>query len=235
MLVWKYYGKVNKMDKIKILIVDDHPVVSEGLTTILSYKDQNIEIIGTAIDGVEAINMYAEYKPDIILMDIKMPNCDGIAATRKILARDPSAKIIMLTTFDDVELINNALDTGAKGYLMKDSKSDQILQAIRSVKQGNILMSNHVADVMRDKKKDNLDAIDELNRQRLDSLSFRHKEILILMADGLSNTEIGESLYISEKTVRNYVSIIYDYLDIHTRPHVILWAQRYRKYLGRKR
>ncbi len=219
------------MDIIKVLIVDDHPVVSEGLTTILSYKDQSINIVGTAVDGNEAIRMNIELKPDIILMDIKMPNCDGIEATKKIIQHDSSARILMLTTFDDVELINDALDAGAKGYLMKDSKSDQILQAIQSVVKGNILMSSHVADVMRGEKKDKLDSLSDLDKQRLESLAFRHKEILILIADGHSNTEIGETLYISEKTVRNYVSIIYDYLDIHSRPQVILWAQKHRENL----
>ncbi len=219
------------MDKIKVLIVDDHPIVSEGLTTILSYKDQRIDVVGIARDGNEAIRLNRELSPDIILMDIKMPNCDGIEATRKITQHDSSARILVLTTFDDIDLINDALDAGAKGYLMKDSKSDQILQAIQSVVQGNILMSSHVADVMRDKKKDKLGSISKLDRQRLDSLAFRHKEILTLMADGHSNPEIGESLYISEKTVRNYVSIIYDYLDIHTRPQVILWAQKNKKNL----
>jgi DNA-binding NarL/FixJ family response regulator len=210
-------------DKIRILVVDDHPVFLEGLCTVFSLKDTEIEIVGTACDGRQAVEREQETQPDVVLLDVKMPMMNGVEAARIMAERRPEIKIIMLTSFDERELIAEALQVGAQGYLLKDTPIDQLIEAIKTVYHGNVLMSPQVAEKL---------CIPVSNRvpaplpppKEITELSVREREVLSRMARGQDNTQIADELFLSDKTVRNYVSHIYDVLGIHKRTQVVLWA-----------
>jgi DNA-binding NarL/FixJ family response regulator len=220
-----------------VLLVDDHPVFLEGLFTILSLRDPEIEVVGTATNGREALDAAEELAPDVILLDIKMPVMDGVDVARILKDRMPSIAIIMLTTFDDRPLIRSALQAGATGYLLKDAEAGQIVDAIKHVTRENIVISGDLAirlsagepSVERadTNTKSDQSAYPEATKhdvEIIEELSERQRDILRLLARGLSNHEISRELFLSEKTVRNYVSQIYEMLNIHTRTKVALWA-----------
>jgi len=230
------------MKRIRVLIADDHPIFLEGLKTFISLEDPGIEIVATATNGREAVEGERLHQPDVVLMDIKMPVMDGIAAALAMRARRPGVKIIMLTTFDDRELIANAIRAGAKGYLLKDARADEVVRAIRTVHEGNMLILDVAADKLFQRTENaagGRDARPEVDGRgpakpagarsaplpaEFCALTEREREILSLIARGFSDAEIGEELFISEKTVRNYVSHIYEILDAPSRAHAIRWA-----------
>ena len=215
---------------IRVLVADDHPVFLEGLCRVLSLNENKIEVLCTAENGEDAIRKEKEYKPDVVLLDIKMPGINGVEATKAIKANRPNVKVIMLTTFDDKDLIQGALKAGANGYILKDTHPDQLIQSIISVYEGNILLSEKVAASMEweqeDKKKDR--GGKKIDKDPYKDFSKRDRDILRLMSQGKDNFEIAEELFISEKTVRNYVSNIYDKLGVHSRTKVVLWALKNR-------
>lgn len=213
-----------------MLIADDHPVFLEGLCRVLSLNENEIEVVCTAEDGEDAIRKERAYKPDVVLLDIKMPGINGVEATRAIKSNHPNVKVIMLTTFNDRDLIEGALKAGANGYILKDTHPDQLIQSILSVYEGNVLLSEKVAASMeweQGEQKHGRD-VKKIDRDPYKDFSKRDRDILRLMAQGKDNSEIAEELFISEKTVRNYVSNIYDRLGMHSRTKVVLWALRNR-------
>jgi DNA-binding NarL/FixJ family response regulator len=209
------------MAKIRVLIVDDHPVFLEGLTTILSLRDSDIEVVGTALNGAEAIEKDAQLDPDVVLLDIKMPVLDGVAVARRLRERRPAVKIIILTTFDDRELIRAAIGAGAKGYLLKDADAAQIIEAIKHVHRENVVLSGDLALRLSSRP---TEGEGERAAPEAEELSARELQILRLIAEGKRNSEIGRELSLSEKTVRNYVTHIYEVLNVHTRTRAALWA-----------
>ncbi|MBS4172975.1 response regulator transcription factor [Bacillus sp. FJAT-49736] len=213
---------------IKIIIVDDQPLVREGLGSLLNLRPE-IEVVGTAGDGLEALDIAQEKKPDIVLMDIRMPNMNGVEGTRALLDKLPNLKVLMLTTFNDSDLIYDALQQGASGYLLKDMSTDTIVQSIMTVFYGGIVLprdfTNQVLEEKR-RKEDTNSKSDELP-SLLKELTERELEVLKYLGLGLNNKEIANTLYITEGTVKNHVSNIIQKLNIRDRTQAAIFAVRY--------
>ena len=208
------------MGTIRLLIADDHPLFLEGLCAVLPFKDPHLEVVGIAVDGAEAVEKARELRPDIVLLDIKMPRMSGVEAAREILRSDRDTRIIMLTTFDDRELIVDAMEAGAKGFLLKDTPTSQIIQGIHAVHDGQVLMSEAAAAKLHWGHA----AQPSPPPKELAQMSSSERAVLRLMAEGKDNEEIAAALQLSEKTVRNYVSLIYDILGVNNRTQAVLWA-----------
>lgn len=210
---------------IKLLIVDDQALFREGLSTLLSVWD-DLEVVGEASNGQEALHATAQLAPDVILMDIRMPILDGVAATRRLHADHPQAKVIMLTTFDDDEYVFEGLRAGAVGYLLKDVASDKLVEAIRAAARGDSFLepsvaAKVVAELTRLQASPTSDS--RASRQPLaEPLSERELEILGLIATGASNKEIAAQLYIAEGTVKNHVTNILGKMDVRDRTQAAL-------------
>lgn len=215
------------MEKIRVLLVDDQTLFVESLKTVLRTKAKDIVVIGVAFDGPKALELVAAERPDLTLMDVRMPGMTGVEATRAIKERFPEAKVLMLTTFDDDDYVVEALKLGAVGYLLKDTPPAELIMAIRAVHEGGVLISPKVAAKIVDKL--SLPPVKERTHPGNDSpsisddLSNREKEVLQLLAQGFDNKEIATRLVIAEQTVKNHVSIIYSKLGVHDR------LQAYRK------
>ncbi len=210
---------------IKVLIADDQEVVRQGLATLLAYHE-NLEIVGQASNGAETCVLAKELKPDVILMDIRMPECDGITATETILRENPSIKVLILTTFDDDELIIKALKAGASGYLLKDTKSDRIAAGIQTVLDGGVLLGPSAASKVVSRLNSAQRRASGKRSHLEGTLSERKIEVLKLVGQGRSNSEIAETLHISEGTVKNYVSQIFEQLGVRDRVQAALIAQK---------
>lgn len=208
------------MEPIKILIADDHPVVREGLSAMLS-KEQDIQVVGEAGNGAEAINKAKELQPDIVLMDLRMPEVDGVEAMRQIGTENPDIKFIVLTTYDNDEYIFKGIEAGARAYLLKDAPREELFKAIRAVYRGESLIQPAIAGKV-------LERFAELSRQARvpDALSERELEVLRLMAKGAANKEIAAGLYISESTVKTHIQSIFQKLGVSDRTEAVTRAIR---------
>ncbi|GAA2644837.1 response regulator transcription factor [Streptomyces vastus] len=207
-------------DAIKVLLVDDHQVVRRGLRTFLEIQD-DIEVVGEASDGTEGVDQAEELKPDVVLMDVKMPGMDGVAALRRLRELDNPARVLIVTSFTEQRTVVPALRAGAAGYVYKDVDPDALAGAIRSVHAGHILLQPEVADALLSQEDSNL------GQGRGGSLTEREREVLGLIADGRSNREIARALVLSEKTVKTHVSNILMKLDLADRTQAALWAVRH--------
>ena len=206
---------------MKIVIVDDDCLVSEALKTILEVNE-DVQVFATGMDGRDAVKMFGEYKPDVLLMDIRMKNMSGLEASAEILKADPDANILLLTTFLDDEYIVKALRLGAKGYLLKQDYAS-ILPALRAVHSGQTVFGQEIVSKIPDliRKKEEFD----YNSYEIND---REKEIIRLIAEGYSNKEIAAELYLSEGTVRNYLSSILDKLQLRDRTQVAVFYYKHR-------
>lgn len=196
---------------MKLLIVDDDPLVCHSLQLLLG-KEPDFDVIGTALNGEEAVRISRCDKPDVVLLDIQMPVMDGIAAAKAIKQTSPSIQILMLTTFQDERNIRLALQAGAEGYLLKSSSIDQMANQIRTVASGAMVLSPAV-----------LQTIMEPSTEALDGLTERETDILERVAQGMSNKEISEQLYLSPGTVRNIVTVILDKLELRDRTQLAVY------------
>ena len=205
---------------IRVLIADDQTLFRSGLARLLA-EDPRITICGQAVDGDDAIAKSAALKPDVILMDLKMPGVDGVEATAKIVAAQPAVKVLILTTFDTDSFVLQALRAGASGYVLKDAEPAAIASSIMAVVAGERVMASAVANRV-------LDMLTGAStpKEFYDGLTGREIEILKLIATGKPNKQIAFSLKISEKTVRNHISHIYEKLEIYDRAQAVLYAVR---------
>ncbi|CAM5275342.1 Transcriptional regulatory protein LiaR [Streptomyces rimosus subsp. rimosus] len=205
---------------IRVLLVDDHQVVRRGLRTFLEVQD-DIEVVGEASDGDEGIAAAEQLRPDVVLMDVKMPGTDGIEALRKLRELDNPARVLVVTSFTEQRTVVPALRAGAAGYVYKDVDPEALAGAIRSVHAGHVLLQPEVAGALLAQEEGN-------NGQgRGTSLTDREREVLALIADGRSNREIARTLVLSEKTVKTHVSNILMKLDLADRTQAALWAVRH--------
>jgi DNA-binding NarL/FixJ family response regulator len=207
-------------DAIKVLLVDDHQVVRRGLRTFLEVQD-DIEVVGEAADGAEGVDRAEELRPDVILMDVKMPGMDGVDALRRLRELDNPARVLVVTSFTEQRTVVPALRAGAAGYVYKDVDPDALAGAIRSVHAGHILLQPEVAGALLSQEESNSGS------GRGGSLTEREREVLGLIADGRSNREIARALVLSEKTVKTHVSNILMKLDLADRTQAALWAVRH--------
>ncbi len=206
-------------DKIRLLLVDDQKLFVENLKVILEMSDPSLEVAALAMDGREAVEQVERVKPDIILMDVRMPGMDGVEATRIIHERHRDIKIMMLTTFDDDVYVHDALAGGAAGYILKNTSSENLVQAIRALNMGQGLITpSLIAKLVSPDGEDQPHDRRSTDRPYdLDLLSSRERDVLFLLSRGYDNQEIGDRLFIALQTVKNHISHIYEKLDIHDR------------------
>lgn len=207
-------------DTIRVLITDDHPIVRKGLRTLIM-SEPDIELVGEAADGIEAVLKTRSLKPDVILLDLLMPRLDGLGAIQQIKQENPDARILVVTSFAEDEKLFPAIKAGALGYLLKDSSPEQLVKAIRDVHCGKSSLDPSVA----------IKLIRELNRPSqntamMDPLSDRELEVLKLVAQGRTNQEIADTLVISERTVGNHIGAILSKLHLANRTQAALYALR---------
>lgn len=213
--------------KIKVMIIDDQRLMREGLKTILDLE-QDLTVVELAENGKDALNKIADAQPDVILMDIRMPVMDGVECTGIIKRQYPDVKVLILTTFDDDEFIIDALKNGAVGYILKDLSSEKLVSAIRDAYDGNSIMQpeiaakviSHITGTIKEPILSN--AASQLTHE--EELTDREKDVLELVGKGMSNIEIAKKLYISEGTVKNYISNLYSKLEVNDRSKLTLYA-----------
>jgi two-component system NarL family response regulator len=219
------------MEAMKVLLVDDHPLFLEGLRNLLTARD--IEVVGTAGDGLEALAQARVLQPDVVLMDIEMPRCNGLEATRLIKAELPDIKIVMLTVAADDEHLFEAIKSGASGYLIKNVAADRFFELLSGVARGEAPMSRDLAARVLEEfahQAQRAEATTEIKETAVEgdpnSLTSRQAEVLQLVAQGLTNKEIAAALIITERTVKYHMSEILQKLHLQNRAQVIAYAVR---------
>jgi len=214
---------------IKIVIVDDHQLFREGVKRILDFEN-SFEVVAEGDDGNEVLSLYEENKPDVILMDINMPRMNGVDATELLLKEHPEAKVIILSIHDDESYVTHALKTGALGYMLKEMDAESIIQAIKVVAEGGSYLHpkvthNLITEFRRLSEREHKGAFQQNDiRRPYHLLTKRECEVLQLLTDGQSNRTIGETLFISEKTVKNHVSSILQKMAVNDRTQAVVSA-----------
>ena len=204
---------------IKVLIVDDQAILADGIRSVLSSCDE-LEVVGVALDGLRALEAVEHMKPDVVLMDIRMPNMNGVIATRQIKERSPETKVLILTTFDDSDYILNAINNGASGYLLKDVSAAALIDAVKNAYAGDTILpakiARRIADAARMVSSDR-----EIRLKKTFGFSDREVEIAIMLYEGFTNKQIASALKLSDGTARNYISGIYEKLDASSRAEAV--------------
>ena len=216
------------MPRIRILLADDHAVVRDGLRALLE-RNADLTVVGEASDGRECVELTSQLQPDVVMMDVAMPVMNGIEATRRISAANPRAAVVILSVHQDESYILQSLKAGAKGYLLKDSPREDVLEAVRSVAQGRSYLGRKVSRILQE------DYVRLLNSRGLDDtyelLTDREREILQLLAEGRTNKEVANLLNVSVTTVETHRGNILKKLSLHSTPELILYAVR-KKIIG---
>ncbi|WP_066381420.1 response regulator [Anabaena sp. CA = ATCC 33047] len=216
---------------IKVLLVDDQSLIRQGLKVLLELEP-DLEIVGEAENGEIALNLMAELTPDVVLMDIRMPIMDGVAATKEIQNSFSDVKVLVLTTFDDDEYVKAALQHGAMGYLLKDTPSEELAVAIRAVQKGYTQLGPGIVKKLLTQFQNSAPSQTPSIPPSLAELTPREKEVLRLIATGANNREIAQELYISEGTVKNHVTNILNRLNLRDRTQAAIIANTYLSYLN---
>ena len=205
---------------MRVIICDDQAIIRDGLEMLLKLE-RDIEVVGLAQDGAEAVELAERESPDLVLMDLKMPGMNGVEATRRIRAHHPDIKVLVLTTYDDDEWVFDAIRAGASGYLLKDTPREAVVEAIRGTVEGKSFVDPAVTGKLLGQLASKQEQPASLIT---DKLTGREVDVLRLIARGLSNTEIAEELHLSEGTVRNHVSAIFSKLDVSDRTQAAIMA-----------
>jgi DNA-binding NarL/FixJ family response regulator len=208
---------------VRIVIADDQVLVRTGLRTILDNAG-GFDIVGEAADGLEAVAQAKAVHPDIVLMDVRMPNLDGIAATRQIRAAADAPRVVVLTTFDLDEYVYAGLRAGASGFLLKDARATDLVSAIHAVLAGDAVVAPSATRRLIERYLSNTPEPDRARRQTLDALTERERDVLTQLARGLTNAEIAAALYLTEGTVKTYISRILTKLDLRDRVQAVIYA-----------
>ncbi|UCC16071.1 MAG: response regulator transcription factor [Dehalococcoidales bacterium] len=209
------------MDKIRILIADDHAVVREGTRQFLE-REEDLEVVGEAADGEEAVRLVGSLNPDVAIMDISMPNVDGIEATRRIKAKYPTVAVLILSAYDDDQFVFSLLEAGAAGYLLKSVRGNELVNAIREVSAGESVLHPTIARKVLNRF---THITNETQKQKTqDLLTEREVEVLQLAAQGSSNQEIADNLYLSLRTVQSHLNHIFNKLQVSSRTEAVVRA-----------
>lgn len=215
---------------VRVLIVDDQTLIREGLETLLGLSP-GVQVVGSAVDGEDAVRMAGEEQPDVVLMDLRMPRCDGVDATRRIVRDHPSIRVVVLTTYADDDSIFGALDAGAMGYLTKDAGAREIQEAIRTVYAGEALLDPAVQRRLIQRLRDTARPSGRLpatpEAPLPDGLTPREAEVLGLIAEGLSNQEIATRLVVTEATVKSHINNIFSKANLRDRAQAVVYAMRH--------
>ena len=204
---------------IKILLADDQTILTEGIKSVLE-TCRDFEIVGTAQDGVEAVELAAKLRPDVVLMDIRMPNMNGVVATKRIKEINPAIKIVVLTTFDDSDYILSAINNGASGYLLKDIGATALIDSIKNAYAGDTILPSKIAKKITDAAM-MVSTDKEIKLKKAFNLSDREVEIAFMIIDGFTNRQIASAMQLSDGTARNYISSIYSKLGVDSRPAAV--------------
>jgi DNA-binding NarL/FixJ family response regulator len=208
---------VDEAPVIRVLLVDDHAVVRMGLRAFFDLQP-DIDVVGEAADGSEGVAMARRLTPDVILMDLLMPNMDGVTAIGRIKAELPETEIVTMTSFIEEEKVTAALEAGASGYVLKDAEAEEVAQAIRAAYAGEVHLDPQVARLLAQRMRAKKDP------EPVEHLTDREKDVMRLLGQGMSNKEIGAKLFITERTARTYVSNILGKLGLASRTQAALWA-----------
>ena len=205
--------------KIRVLLADEQSILADGIKSVLS-SCEDIEVVGIASDGFEALDLLEKCLPDVILMDIRMPNMNGVIATQEVKRRHPEVKVLILTTFDDSDYILNAINNGASGYLLKDTSSAALIDAIKNAYAGDTILpakiARRIADAARMVSSDR-----EIKLKRCFGLSDREVEIALMIYEGFTNKQIASALKLTDGTARNYISAIYEKVGASSRSEAV--------------
>jgi DNA-binding NarL/FixJ family response regulator len=199
--------------RIRVLVVDDHPVVRHGLIAILRYEP-DIEVVGDAADGLEAVQLILEQRPDVVLLDLRLPHLDGVEVMRQVRAQAAQVRFLVLTTYDTDEYIGPALAAGAQGYLLKDALPDELAQGVRAVMRGRAALEPEVAARLLERMSDG----------EREELSARELEVLRLLVAGASNRQLAQQLQLSENTIKTHISRIFGKLGVQSRAEAVAVA-----------
>ncbi|MEU3287709.1 response regulator transcription factor [Streptomyces longwoodensis] len=207
----------------RVVVADDQTVVREGIVMLLGLLP-GIEVVGAAGDGEEAVRLVAEVAPDVVLMDLRMPRCDGVEATRRIRAEHPETQVVVLTTFADDDSLFPALRAGARGYLTKDAGGDEILRAVESVLSGDAGLSPSIQRRLLERLSEPAPTPAPPPSEPPDGLTAREAEVLLLIAEGLSNHEIAQKLHVSTATVKTHINNLFAKIGIKDRAQAVRYA-----------
>jgi DNA-binding NarL/FixJ family response regulator len=216
------HDAMSAMNELKVVVADDQAIVRGGVRAMLEAAG-DIVVVGEAADGAEAVEVALRKHPDVVVMDVRMPKLDGIAATRRLLGAGSRARVLMLTTFDLDEYVFRAMQAGAAGFMLKATPPDRLAAAVRSVAAGDSLLDAAVTRRLVEHFMGTPEA-DPGMRKRLAELSDRDRELLVLLTRGLTNAEMGERLFLSETTVKSYVARLLGKLDVGTRVQAVVFA-----------